>query len=121
MRILHLVSTLESGGIVPGFHRMSLVGLAEEDRGDDEKDEEHEPQEGDRAANPEHAPDLRKMQKLYDQSVASWKADAVPYNNYQPFCTFFDRNIPWDQKQLKPAPKPKNEKSTKKSRKKYAR
>jgi len=68
------------------------------------------------AANPEHAPDLRKMQKLYDQSVASWKADAVPYNNYQPFAAFFDRSIPWDKKQpkAKPTPKPKKEKPARK-------
>ena len=42
--------------------------------------------------------DLKRLRKMYDKAVASWKRDAVPYHNYQPFGTWFDRNLPWGKK-----------------------
>ncbi len=53
------------------------------------------------ALNPEQKPQLERMRGLYDAAVAAWKKEAVPYHNYQPFGTLFDRRIPWDEK--KPA------------------
>ncbi len=44
---------------------------------------------------------LQAMRKTYDTQVTHWAEHAVPYNNYQPYARWFDRNIPWQQK--KPA------------------
>lgn len=41
---------------------------------------------------------LEQMRRRYDAEVKKWKAEAVPYNNYQVFGTLFDRQIPWDRK-----------------------
>lgn len=43
---------------------------------------------------------LKKMQQLYDKHLNTWKNNAVPYNNYQPYSTLFDRNVPWAEKQV---------------------
>jgi arylsulfatase A-like enzyme len=43
-------------------------------------------------------PDLLAMQKRYDKVVEDWKAEAVPYHNYQKFGTVFDRHLPWSEK-----------------------
>jgi len=48
--------------------------------------------------NPEDQAALNRMRKYYDQAVAKWKKEAVPYNSYQQYGTVFDRTIPWDQK-----------------------
>ena len=50
------------------------------------------------AKNPEHSTTLKRMRKKYDAELAVWKKHAVPYNNYQPYATLFDRNIPWSEK-----------------------
>jgi arylsulfatase A-like enzyme len=51
------------------------------------------------ADNPEYKQALQLMRKHYDQQLAHWKAEAVPYNNYQPYSTLFDRSLPWAEKQ----------------------
>lgn len=51
------------------------------------------------AGNPEYKDALSKLRKTYDTHLEHWKAEAVPYNNYQPFGTFFDRDIPWSEKE----------------------
>lgn len=51
------------------------------------------------AANPEYGSALRKLRKSYDQHLAHWKGEAVTYNNYQPYGTIFDRNVPWEDKE----------------------
>ena len=43
------------------------------------------------ASNPEVAPQLKRMRKLYDGAVDHWKAEAVPFHNYQPFGETFTR------------------------------
>ena len=48
--------------------------------------------------NPEYSVDLQKMRKVYDRHLDHWKAEAVPYNNYQPYGTIFDRNVDWADK-----------------------
>jgi arylsulfatase A-like enzyme len=53
------------------------------------------------ANNPEAAPILEAMRKKYDAELASWKQEAVSYNNYQQFGERFDRTIPWEQKAAK--------------------
>jgi arylsulfatase A-like enzyme len=50
------------------------------------------------AANPEYGKALEAMRGLYDTHLAKWKTEAVPYNNYQPYGTLFDRSVPWDRK-----------------------
>lgn len=45
-----------------------------------------------------HRQDLTAMRAHYDAYVKQWKAEAVPYHNYQPFGIFFDRSVPWEQK-----------------------
>ncbi|MFT5123536.1 MAG: arylsulfatase A-like enzyme [Candidatus Omnitrophota bacterium] len=64
------------------------------------------------ALNPEQAPQLEKMRRLYDQALVKWKEEAVPYHNYQSYGTLFDRTIPWSKKGQKPSkpekpPRPK--------------
>ncbi len=64
------------------------------------------------AGNPEYSPAMERMRKAYDGHLSHWKAEAVPYNNYQPYGTIFDRNAPWAEKEpllpkSKPAKKPK--------------
>lgn len=46
-----------------------------------------------------HADHLSQMRAIYDQTVQDWKDHAVPYHNYQPFGTLFDRSVEWSQKQ----------------------
>jgi len=51
------------------------------------------------SGNPEYSPALKAMRKAYDSHLAHWKTGAVPYNNYQPYGTIFDRNTPWPEKE----------------------
>lgn len=44
-------------------------------------------------------PDLPAMRALYDGMVDQWKREAVPYHRYEPFGRFFDRSVPWSEKQ----------------------
>ncbi|VGO15453.1 Arylsulfatase [Pontiella desulfatans] len=50
------------------------------------------------AGNPEYSAALQQMRQTYDKHLGHWKAEAVPYNNYQPYGTLFDRNVGWDDK-----------------------
>ncbi|MDF7799228.1 sulfatase [Pontiellaceae bacterium B1224] len=50
------------------------------------------------SGNPEYSAAIEKMRKAYDKHLDQWKAEAVPYNNYQVFGTVFDRNTPWADK-----------------------
>ncbi|MBK1825509.1 sulfatase family protein [Haloferula rosea] len=50
------------------------------------------------AGNPEASSVMEQMRKIYDRHLAHWKAEAVPYHNYQPYGTIFDRNIDWDER-----------------------
>lgn len=50
------------------------------------------------ATNPEASPAMDQMRKAYDTHLAHWKAEAVPYNNYQPFGILFDRGLDWEEK-----------------------
>ncbi len=50
------------------------------------------------AENPEYRAQMEKMRATYDARVATWKKDAVPYNDYQRFGDIFDRTIPWKKK-----------------------
>jgi len=62
------------------------------------------------SANPEYHSALQVMREAYDCHLAAWKANAVPYNNYQPFGSIFDREAPWaEKKELYPS-SGKNEK-----------
>jgi arylsulfatase A-like enzyme len=51
------------------------------------------------AGNPDYERAIGQMRRAYDQRLAHWKAEAVPYNNYQPYGTIFDRAVPWSEKQ----------------------
>jgi arylsulfatase A-like enzyme len=51
------------------------------------------------AANPEYSNAMQRMRKIYDQHLDYWKAEAVPYNDYQPYGTIFDRNVDWSDKE----------------------
>jgi arylsulfatase A-like enzyme len=51
------------------------------------------------ASNPEYSSAMQQMRKTYDKHLAHWKAEAVPYNNYQPYGTIFDRSAPWAEKE----------------------
>jgi arylsulfatase A-like enzyme len=56
--------------------------------------------------NPEYSAAMQRMREAYDRHLARWKAEAVPYNNYQPYGTIFDRKAPWaDKESLFPKPK----------------
>ena len=50
------------------------------------------------AQSPEHSAALERMRRHYDQAVVNWKRDAVPYHNYQPFGSFFDRGVARDSR-----------------------
>lgn len=52
--------------------------------------------------NPNKAALLEAMRKTYDDAVARWKAESVPYHGYTRFSTIFDRRIPWHQKKKEP-------------------
>lgn len=45
-----------------------------------------------------HKSDLQRMRKIYDDAVIHWKDQAVPYHEYQPFGTIFDRTVSWAKK-----------------------
>ena len=60
---------------------------------------------------------MERMRKAYDGHLSHWKAEAVPYNNYQPYGIIFDRNAPWAEKVvLLPKPKSKAAKKPKKKK-----
>jgi arylsulfatase A-like enzyme len=66
------------------------------------------------AGNPEYSSAMQQMQQAYDRHLSRWKAEAVPYNNYQPYGTVFDRNAAWAEKEsLLPKPKPAKKKKKK--------
>lgn len=46
------------------------------------------------ATHSDSASELQMMRKLYDQELAAWKDQAVPYNDYQRFGVLFDRAVP---------------------------
>jgi hypothetical protein len=50
------------------------------------------------ALNPEYRQAMTQMRKAYDAHLTDWKAEAVPYNDYQRFGTLFDRTIDWSEK-----------------------
>jgi len=50
------------------------------------------------ATDPQHAGKLAEMRQRYDRELDLWKQYAVSYNNYRPYGTLFDRNIPWQEK-----------------------
>ncbi len=64
------------------------------------------------AGNPEYNSTLKQMRKIYDSYLEHWKSEGVPYNNYQPYGTIFDRSIDWAEKE------PVVEKLKKKTKKK---
>ena len=67
-------------------------------------------------SNPTFGKKLDYMRQLYDDFVATWKDEAVPYNGYPKYAVLFNRHIPWkDKKELM---KTKNSKK-KKSRKNF--
>lgn len=47
---------------------------------------------------PSEHPGLAIMRHHYDIELQKWRDKAVPYNNYQPFGTVFDRSISWEEK-----------------------
>ncbi len=50
------------------------------------------------ATNSIHQKALERMRAAYDQSLADWKNQAVPYHNYQRYGVIFDRVMPWSEK-----------------------
>jgi len=50
------------------------------------------------ANNPEAGFVLSSMHAKYDVELGKWKAQAVSYNNYEPYGVLFDRTVPWQQK-----------------------
>lgn len=42
--------------------------------------------------------ELNMMRKKYALELQQWKAQSVPYNNYQRYSVLFDRTIPWHEK-----------------------
>lgn len=59
------------------------------------------------SANPEYRATMHQMRKAYKKHLVRWKAEAVPYNNYQPYGTIFDPEVPWaDKERLLGKPKP---------------
>ncbi len=60
------------------------------------------------AGNPEYSAVMQQMRNAYDRHLGHWKAEAVPYNNYQLYGTIFDRNTNWaDKEPLLTTPKQK--------------
>lgn len=51
------------------------------------------------ATDPACKSDLERMRRAYDQELASWKTQAVGYNDYQKYATLFDRKVPWASKE----------------------
>lgn len=51
------------------------------------------------AGNPEYSAAMQQMRKTYDKHLTHWSAEAVPYNNYQPYGTIFDRTADWADKE----------------------
>ena len=49
-------------------------------------------------ASASYAGALEKMRTHYDDLVARWKREAVPYHDYQRFGTMFDRTVAWSEK-----------------------
>jgi len=49
------------------------------------------------------ASDLQIMRTIYDQELAAWKDQAVPYNDYQKYGVLFDRAVPVADKTFKRA------------------
>ena len=70
------------------------------------------------ADNPQKAAALYQMRKRYDNELAKWKREAVPYNNYQPYGVLFDRTIRIEDKTFRKMGS--GEKPPKKNRKKKA-
>ncbi len=54
-----------------------------------------------RATDPDSASLLNKMRERYDVELAKWKAEAVPYNDYQKYGVLFDRSVPVAEKEFK--------------------
>jgi arylsulfatase A-like enzyme len=50
------------------------------------------------ARNPEAVEKMAELQAEYDRQIATWKREAVEYNNYRGFGTLFDRNASWEEK-----------------------
>jgi arylsulfatase A-like enzyme len=63
------------------------------------------------AGNPELSPVMQQMRTAYDAHLAKWKAEAVPFHNYQPYGILFDRNVSWAKKAplIKPSKQAKEE------------
>jgi arylsulfatase A-like enzyme len=57
---------------------------------------------------------LEAMRKKYDTEVTAWKEKAVPYNDYQRFGVFFDRNISEAEKKNRQPKRGKDKKDAKK-------
>jgi arylsulfatase A-like enzyme len=51
------------------------------------------------AGNPEYSSVMEQLRQTYDRHLSHWKAEAVPYNNYQPYGTIFARDTPWPEKE----------------------
>jgi hypothetical protein len=49
-------------------------------------------------ADAESSDTLQTMRALYDNAVAAWKKQAVPYHGYTEFGVIFDRHLSWDKK-----------------------
>ena len=47
---------------------------------------------------PSEHPGLAIMRHHYDIELQKWRDKAVPFNNYQPFGTVFDRSVSWEKK-----------------------
>ncbi|GAB5559031.1 MAG: sulfatase [Synoicihabitans sp.] len=42
--------------------------------------------------------DLVAMRQIYDQHLARWQSQAVSHHGYQPYGTYFDREVSWTEK-----------------------
>ena len=49
-------------------------------------------------SNPIIRKELDYMRQLYDDFVAIWKDEAVPYNDYPKYSILFNRHISWKDK-----------------------
>lgn len=43
-------------------------------------------------------PHLKAMRQIYDQHLDCWQSQAVAHNGYQPYGTYFDREVSWAEK-----------------------